>query len=371
MAKELAGSARLMLPEGVGFLDPSAAVFEAMLEGWAAQQRTRFLKAETVRSRVDLVRRFAVFTGQYPWQWDAGEVEAWFTALRSGPRPIVFSTARGYQNSLRQFMEYLTDPRYRWPAECVDRFGTAPVQILHEHNMISHVTEFEGQPARRPLTYDEVQALFDAADGLVAAIQERRRKGARAALRDAVLLKCVYAFGLRRREAWGLDLADLRHNPRAARLGRCGAVLVRWGKSSKGSPPKRRTVLLVPEMDWLVEPLERWLGRDRQGFAPAGHPALWVTERCGRLGIRGIDDAFNTARAAAGLDDTLDLHCLRHSYITHLIEFGYPQRFVQDQVGHEYASTTALYTGVSDEYRNRLLARSLAGHRELWVERGA
>ena len=38
-------------------------------------------------------------------------------------------------------------------------------------------------PARRPLTYDEVQALFDAADGLVAAIQERRRKGARAAVR--------------------------------------------------------------------------------------------------------------------------------------------------------------------------------------------
>jgi hypothetical protein len=60
MAKELAGLARLMLPEGVGLLDPSAAVFEAMLEGWAAQLRTRFLTVETVRGRVDLVRRFAV-----------------------------------------------------------------------------------------------------------------------------------------------------------------------------------------------------------------------------------------------------------------------------------------------------------------------
>lgn len=49
----------------------------------------------------------------------------------------------------------------------------------------------------------------------------------------------------------------------------------------------------------------------------------------------------------------------RHTYITHLIEFGYPERFVQEQVGHAYASTTALYTWVSDEYRNRLLEESL------------
>ncbi|EWS89744.1 tyrosine-type recombinase/integrase [Streptomyces sp. SID5466] len=49
----------------------------------------------------------------------------------------------------------------------------------------------------------------------------------------------------------------------------------------------------------------------------------------------------------------------RHTYITHLIEFGYPERFVQEQVGHAYASTTALYAWVSDEYRNRLLEESL------------
>jgi len=52
--------------------------------------------------------------------------------------------------------------------------------------------------------------------------------------------------------------------------------------------------------------------------------------------------AFARARAAAGLPGELDLHCLRHSYITHLLEFGYPERFVQDQAGHAHASTTAI-----------------------------
>lgn len=58
---------------------------------------------------------------------------------------------------------------------------------------------------------------------------------------------------------------------------------------------------------------------------------------------RSINEAFTAARDAAGLDGALDLHCLRHSYITHLTEFGYPARFVQEQVGHSHGSTTAIY----------------------------
>jgi len=99
---------------------------------------------------------------------------------------------------------------------------------------------------------------------------------------------------------------------------------VRWGKSSNGSPPKRRTVLTVPEMDWVVLVLQQWTGEVRPLFSPGAHPALWVTELRGRLSRRAINEAFVEARDAAGLDPMLDLHCLRHSYITHLIEFGYP-----------------------------------------------
>jgi hypothetical protein len=46
------------------------------------------------------------------------------------------------------------------------------------------------------------------------------------------------------------DIADFRRNPRAAGLGVSGSVQVRYGKSQRGGPPKRRTVLTVPEMDW-------------------------------------------------------------------------------------------------------------------------
>ncbi|MFG2044962.1 tyrosine-type recombinase/integrase [Dactylosporangium sp. NPDC048998] len=360
-------TAGLVLVDGVRYLEPQRAAFDAMLEGWAAQQRTRFLKTRTIGPRLGLVRRFAAFSNQYPWQWTPTEVEAFFDSLRGGERPIVVSTARAYQTVLRLFMAYVTDARYGWPQVCLDRFGEVPAQILHEDNSIVHVSTFEGRPHRRPLTYDEVQALFDAADGLAEDVRVRGRKGALVAQRDAVLLKAIYAFGLRRAECAGLDLADLRRNPKVPAYGRIGGVFVRYGKSSNGGPPKRRTVLTVPEMDWVVPVLEHWITEVRPRFGPGAHPALFVTERRGRVSKGIINRAFCTARDTAGLPDELDLHCLRHSYVTHLVEFDYPERFVSDQVGHAYASTTAIYTGVSDAYRNQLLTRSLAQrHGDLW-----
>jgi site-specific recombinase XerD len=362
---DLAGAAHLVLVPGVAHLDPQSAVFEAMLEGWALQQRTRFLKPATITSRLRLARRVADFVNEYPWQWQCADVEAFIDSCRNRAEPIVVSTARLYETTLRMFLQYVTDPRYGWTAECVQRFGVAPSQVLHEWNTIVHVIDYEGDARRRPLTYDEVQGLFDAADGRVEEIRARRCKGGLAAMRDAALLKTIYAFGLRRREAWGLDLADVRHNPKVPAFGRYGGVFVRWGKSSRGSPPKRRTVLTVPEMDWIVAVLEQWRDDVRPAFGVGAHPALWVTERASRISMRRIDEAFTTARDAAGLDPSLSLHSLRHSYVTHLVEFDYPEKFVSSQVGHTYAATTAIYTGVSDEYRNRLLRRALARHPEL------
>ncbi|MEU0830158.1 site-specific integrase [Streptomyces sp. NPDC005969] len=49
----------------------------------------------------------------------------------------------------------------------------------------------------------------------------------------------------------------------------------------------------------------------------------------------------------------------RHTYITHLIEAGFDPLFVQHQVGHDHASTTAIYTCVSSDFRTRTLRRVL------------
>jgi site-specific recombinase XerD len=117
-------------------------------------------------------------------------------------------------------------------------------------------------------------------------------------MRDSALLK-TYAYGMRRRENVGLDLADLRRNPKAPQYKRHGALFVRWGKSSKGSQPKRRTVFTVPKMDWIVDVLDRYLTEVRPRFDVGTHPAIRVTESSGRLSRRSANEAFEAAGQAA------------------------------------------------------------------------
>ena len=68
---------------------------------------------------------------------------------------------------------------------------------------------------------------------------------------------------------------------------------------------------------------------------------------------------FREYREELGLPTELHPHCLRHSYVTHLIEDGFDPFFVQQQVGHAWGATTAMYTGVSSDYKNRALAAAL------------
>jgi len=353
----LPGAAPLTMAQGVALLDPERAVFEAMLSGWEAQQQSRMLAAATVERRLWSVRRFADFTNEYPWQWGPGDLEDFTSWLRSGPQPRATSTIRGYQVELGLFVGFVCDPRYGWVAECEERFGTHPVQICTEWNMARHVTGYEGDPRRRPLTADEL-ALFDHADAEVGRISGLGRKGALAAFRDAALLKVVYGWGLRRTEAVRLDVADLRTAAAAPAFGGYGAVHVRWGKASRGSPPKRRMVFSV--FDWAVEALAQYVEEVRPRFGFDKHPALWVTERGERLSGRALDQRFATYRDELGLEERLDLHCLRHTYVTDLIEARYPERFVTEQVGHVWGSTTAIYTSVSDDFKNRVLANAVA-----------
>ncbi|CAM5463829.1 Tyr recombinase domain-containing protein OS=Streptomyces microflavus OX=1919 GN=Smic_07480 PE=4 SV=1 [Streptomyces microflavus] len=185
-----------------------------------------------------------------------------------------------------------------------------------------------------------------------------RGKVALAAYRDATVFKAIYGWGLRCTETSKLDITDFYRSPKAPELGRYGSLHVRYGKRSKGTPPKRRMVLSV--MPWAVDAVEDYVVNIRSRYTSASKkPALWLTERGGRLRPREIEERFAAYRDALGLDKELVPHCLRHSHVTHQIEDGADPTFVQNQVGHRYPSTTALYTGVSGDFMNTMMRKVL------------
>jgi site-specific recombinase XerD len=356
---DLAGAAHLELVSGVVLLQPEDAMFEAMLRGWRAQQAARGLKDDTIAPRERLVRRFLDFTGEYPWEWSPGHMDEWSLHL-TAEQNLAPSTIRSYQCTLRQFTEFLVDARYGWAPACEREFGPGrhPVAICHEWNTIAHLNDYEGSPEARPFTREEMQAFLDYADGQVERAVRARRKGALAAYRDATLFKVMYGWGLRRTETSKLDLADWGRNPAALQFGRYGMLNVRYGKAKRGQPPRRRNVASV--MGWAVEAVADYVENIRPEFGCGDHPALWVTERGGRVKPAEINARFTAYREAAGLPAALVPHSMRHSYVSHLTEDGVDRRFIQCQVGHEADSSTAVYTHVSSDFMNTALRRALA-----------
>lgn len=162
------GAAHLVLADGVVHLDPEPAVLEAMLEGWALQQRTRFLNWEsTIRpgSRWSVgwpTSPTSTRGNGTPPRWMPSSTTFVPGALAGRWRCRPHGTTRttyGCSSTTSPILATAGRPR-----ATNDSAGLG--QLLHEWNTITHTSEYEGAAERRPLTYDEVQTLFDAADGV-------------------------------------------------------------------------------------------------------------------------------------------------------------------------------------------------------------
>ncbi|MFC5826668.1 tyrosine-type recombinase/integrase [Nonomuraea insulae] len=202
-----------------------------------------------------------------------------------------------------------------------------------------------GDAGRRPMTREEVRLFLDHADEQAAKALRQGHKGALARDRDAALFKAIYGWGLRGSEVSALDVTDFRSHPDAPGLGRFGSLYVRAGRRIGGLPPQQRTVVSV--VPWAVRALRDYLAEVRPRYGSSLQPALWPTERAGRVRRREIENRFATYRDALGLDRRLTPHSLRSAYVAHLLTDGADLSFVQQQVGHRFPVTTAICAGLS------------------------
>jgi integrase len=350
--------ATVFLDSSVHHLDPQQAVFDAMLAEFDRQQAARGLAVGTRRGRERVTRQLQAFTGAWPWEWTPAHFDAWSAAhLRDGRTR---ATLRGYQNAVIAFCSFISDRRYQWDQVCSALFGAIPAQVAHELNRVRHKGDYEGRPdGNRPLTRAEQDKFFRTLEDKARAARTTHRKGAVAAYRDASMFLHMLGWGTRRTETSGLDTDDYRRNKRTPGFGAYGALVVRNAKSFPGGPPRRRTVLTA--FPWAAEAARHWNEETRLACYPAAADVkvLFPTERGRRVSPRQIDERFALIRDEAGLPDYLNPHCLRHTYTSTLIEMGWPMALVQEQLGHTHVATTAVYTALSDDFKDRVLYRSL------------
>jgi site-specific recombinase XerD len=143
----------------------------------------------------------------------------------------------------------------------------------------------------------------------------------------AIALLPLYA-GTRIAEVAALDVTDVRLS---ARKGEIRLV---------GKGEKSRT---VPVHVKLREALGEWLA-ERPSCPGAELPALFTSFRGTRMTTDALADVITAITRAAGLDDDVSSHILRHTFGTELTRSGVDIVTVAELMGHASLETTRLYT---------------------------
>jgi integrase/recombinase XerD len=153
------------------------------------------------------------------------------------------------------------------------------------------------------------------------------------ALRDRALLEVMYACGLRASEAIALELADVDLQE---------GVLRARGKGSKER--------IVPIGGEAVAALRAYCRRGRPlQAAGANDTRLFLNRRGAGLTRQGLYKIVQGHARAAGLEQKMSPHTLRHTFATHLLAGGCDLRSLQEMLGHADLATTQVYTHLSAE----------------------
>lgn len=141
--------------------------------------------------------------------------------------------------------------------------------------------------------------------------------------RNRVLLRLLYAAGLRVSEACALKWRDVQARKNA------GQVTV-YGKGGK-----TRVILLSAETWRELESLRNEGGPDK--------PVFVSRKRCGHLDSSQVLRIVREAAQRAGVELPVSPHWLRHAHASHALDRGCPIHLVQATLGHASVSTTGRY----------------------------
>lgn len=169
------------------------------------------------------------------------------------------------------------------------------------------------------LTKEEIKRLIDAAT------HEKSK----------LLIKLLYASGLRVSEALHLKVADLESEQH-----------IGWVRGGKGG--KDRMIILGAQVIDDLKVFLRLRGIT-SGYIFVGKDGRPMTSRNAQKII------CNTARIA-GITKTVTPHKLRHSFATHLRESGEDLRVIQELLGHSSIQTTEIYTHVSTNEKRAVIS---------------
>ena len=149
--------------------------------------------------------------------------------------------------------------------------------------------------------------------------------------RNKAMLELMYATGLRVSELVNLKINDINM---------FNATVRTMGKGSKER--------IIPIGDYAINAISVYLNEHRTNLLKGYFTdSLFLNNHGKQMTRAGFFKVLNKIAKEKDIKASFSPHTLRHSFATHLLDYGADLRSIQELLGHSDISTTQIYTHVS------------------------
>ena len=190
-------------------------------------------------------------------------------------------------------------------------------KVLHKEKMFFDIPRpKKPQLLPKTLNSEEVKKLFQVTENP----------------KHRIILQLCYGMGLRVSEIAKLKIEDIDSQNLRVHI-----------KNAKG---KKDRIVVLPET--ILEEMRIYYKK----YKPQNY--LFEGQFGSHISTRTIQIIFRNAMSKAGISKTVGVHGLRHSYATHLLEYGTDIRLIKELLGHNNIKTTEIYTHITDIKKSKI-----------------
>lgn len=265
-------------------------------------------------------------------------------------RRLTENTCSSYENDLDKYYNYLIKQNINSIDKITQKNIQNYLEFLNKQNMsttsiarkLTTIKNFHGflyqrelidkdvsSPIERPklrktlpkvLTVEEVDKLLNVETNTVFDY------------RDKAMLELMYATGLRVSELLSLTLNDID-------LENCIVRCMGKGKKER----------IIPIGEYVLESMYAYLEKRTKLYLMKKDEHLFLNNHGKGLSRSSFFKMIKRRLKICNIHIDISPHTLRHSFATHMLEYGSDLRVVQELLGHSDISTTRIYTHISNQ----------------------
>ena len=203
--------------------------------------------------------------------------------------------------------------------------------LIEEKKLDSNIFKFVSNPKldkKLPnfLSYEEYRKIYDS-------IPEDNILN----IRNKLIIEMLYATGMRVSELVNLKIENINFSDKSIRV---------LGKG------KKERIVYYGQYAEII--LDKYLK-----IRNSNNEYLILNNKGNKITVRGIEKIIEKLALSAAVKNNVTPHTFRHTFATHLLNYGADIKSVQELLGHSSLNTTEVYTHITSDYLKEVYLKNM------------